>query len=406
MSTFATYLTLRRFLIVALTLLPTVLVFETVHIWSSPDTRWQFPFGHDFVAFWAAAQLLADGGASALYDIPSFAALQDEVSVRPGLLLWHYPPTYAALILPLAGFSFAFGFLLFTAVNLGALWAAMRRMLPAKGLVGWAALFGAPIIAVAVVQGQNGAFFTACLVGGVLALRDERRWLAAILFAMILAKPQYGPLIPLILIAMREWRVMWQTALCCGVFIALSAAIFGPSIWVYFSQNTGMLAFTLTEPELLAQMPTVWATLTLGGATPAAALIGHLVFAVLSAVVVWVMWRRYGLHSDLALAALLFGTLMISPYSFRYDMVLTLVGALLLAKVLQQQERLHHGKIGLLALWIGPALMPAVALITTFQVGPLLSLGGLYLVLREARLNARSGAVSTPLFLSRQYAVA
>jgi len=380
------YLTLRRFLIVALTLLPTVLVLEIMNIWSNPVTRWQFPFGHDFVAFWAAAQLLAYEGPSALYDISMFAALQEQVSVRPGVLLWHYPPTYAVLILPLAGLSFAMAFFVFTAVNLAALWAVMRRLLPVDGLVGWAALFGAPTMAVAVVQGQNGAFFTACLVGGFLALRDERRWLAAVLFALILAKPQYGPLIPLALIAVSEWRTIWRTAVCCGAFIAAATVMFGAEIWMYSIPNTRMLSFTLTEPELLAQMPTVWAMLTLSGAGPEAALAGHFALAGLCAIAVWVMWRRYGVQSNLALAGLLFATLMISPYSFRYDMVLTLVGTLLLAKVYVEAGELREAKPALAVLWVGPALIPVVAFATGVQMGPCLSLMGLFLALVTARL--------------------
>ncbi len=381
----AGYLTRSRLFYVALMLVPATVAIEVAGIWSDPAKLWRFPLGHDFVAFWAAAQLFARGGLDALYDLGAFGALQESVSVRPGLLLWHYPPHYLALILPLAGLSFRMGYLIFTAVNLAALGSVGWRILPFRTPVGWAALLGAPVMAAAVVQGQNGAFFAACLIGGIAAGERGRPWLSALLFALVLAKPHYGVLLPLVMIARRDWAAMARTALCCLGFTAVVTLLFGLRAWNFFLHNVPMLGYTLTEPELLAQMPTAWAALRLAGMPGAPASILHLAVALAAARVVWALWRRPGVDPDLALAALLFGTLMISPYAFRYDMVLTLGGTLLLIRHANARGLTPTDKIVMAAMWVLPGLFPPLALATGLQVGPLVSLVGLALCLDKAR---------------------
>ncbi|MEM6823829.1 MAG: glycosyltransferase family 87 protein [Pseudomonadota bacterium] len=375
----AAYGTRRRLLIIGLLLVPVTILLEVAGIWSNPEFFGRFPLGHDFVAFWAAARLFAEGGATLLYDMAEYSALQAEVSVREGLLLWHYPPHYLTLVAPLAGLSFAGGFIAFTTVNLLALVSVGRRLIPFPTRVGWAALLGAPVIAAAVVQGQNGAFFAACLVGGFIARERGSPWLAAGLFALILAKPQYGVLIPVVLLAQRDWAGMLRTGLACLVFTGLATAHLGTEIWGHFAGNTRMLAYSLTEAGLLAQMPTVWAALSLAGFSPQLAMFLHVALALTAIGTVWRLWRQPGVSPDLALAAALFGTLMISPYGFRYDMVLTLGGTLLLMRFARTHGWSPVEKLVLALMWLLPAVFPLLAEVSGAQIGPLISLSGLVL---------------------------
>lgn len=385
----AGYLTRSRLFVLALLLVPVTVLLEVAGIWSDTAKLWRFPLGHDFVAFWAAAKLFMEGGAARLYDLAAYAALQDRIAVRSGFLLWHYPPHYLALILPLAGLSFGLGYLAFTAVNFAALGAVGWRIVPFRTPVGWAALFGAPVMAATIVQGQNGAVFAACLIGGMVARERGRPWLSAALIALLLAKPQYGALIPIVLLARRDWPAIRRIAICCAVFTGLVTLLLGPEIWVYFWQNIHMLGYSLTEAELLAQMPTAWAALRLAGVPAAAASILHIGVALAAIRIVWSLWSRPGTDPDLALAALLLGTLMISPYGFRYDMVLTLGGTLLLMRYANRHGLHPAGKIVLAAMWLLPAVFPPVALLTGAQIGPLIPLAGLGLCLDWARRRGR-----------------
>lgn len=387
---FGRWLTQSRLLFVAIGLVPATLLFEIVGIWADPVNRWQFPLGHDFVAFWSAARLYSEGGASLLYDIGAYAALQYEVSVRPGLLLWHYPPFHLMLIIPLAGLSFAVGFLAFTAANLAALAAIASRLLPFPGLVGWAALFGAPVMAASIVQGQNGPFFAACLIGGFMARNRGQFWLSAVLFAVVMAKPQYGVLVPVALIALRDWQAILRTAVAGSAFAALTTIALGPAIWASFLGNTPMLSLTLTETELLAQMPTIWAALSLSGLAPGAAGMVHVLGAFVAIAIVWRLWADPAAQDDIRLASLLLGTLAISPYGFQYDMILTLAGTLLLIRHARVTGVGPLEKLVLAAMWLAPAVFPALALATGIHIGPVISFAGLAIcIYRRSDIDRR-----------------
>ena len=392
----ASYATRARLLILGVMLVPVTVLLEVAGIWSNPTHFGRFPLGHDFVAFWAAAELYAEGGAARLYDLAAYAALQAEVSVRPGLLLWHYPPHYLWLLTPLAGLSFSVGFAVFTAVNLAALVAVGRRLVPYATRVGWAALLGAPVIAAAIVQGQNGAFFAACLVGGFMAREKGCPWLSAVLFAVILAKPQYGVLIPIALLAQRDWAAILRTAVACLAFTGLVTLQLGPEIWIYFAKNTEMLRFSLTEGGLLAQMPTVWASLHLAGVPAGIAMGLHAIAALAAVGVVWTLWRQPVVAPDLALAAVLFGTLMISPYGFRYDMVATLGGTLLLMRHAALHGWHPAEKLVLTIMWLLPGVFPLLALVSGAQVGPLVMLVGLWLCASWARKDTQATPKAVP----------
>jgi hypothetical protein len=374
-----------RAVFVALIFVPVTVLAEIIGIWSQPELLWRFPLGHDFVAFWAAARAYAEGGLPALYNLPGFAAIQDTVSVRPGLLLWHYPPFYLLLILPLAGLPFWSGWAVFQAGGLTAFAIVARRIVPTSGLLGWAAVFGAPVIAVTLVQGQNGAWFAAALIGGVAAIEQGRKWLAALLFAFLLAKPQIGLLVPVILLAQRDYRSLGLTALAGAGFILITTATLGVEAWRAFFANTGALADALTDPALLAQMPTVYATLSLAGVPHAAALAFQAIVALIVVVTIWRLWSDPSCRPDLRLAAVLFAVLLVPPYGFRYDMVTALAGACLLARDATTHGWLRGERAGIALLWLWPAAFPALALITGAQTGAGLLFLGLWLVWRRVR---------------------
>lgn len=390
------FVTRDRAMFVALIFVPVTVLAEIVGIWSQPDLRWRFPLGHDFVAFWAAARAYAEGGLPALYNLPGFAAIQDTVSVRPGLLLWHYPPFYLLLILPLAGLPFWFGWAVFQAGGMSALAITARRFLPAKGLLGWAVVFGAPVMAVTLVQGQNGAWFAAALIGGVAAVEQGRKWIAAFLFAFLLAKPQIGLLVPVILLARRDYLCLGLTVVVGASFLMITTAILGIEAWRAFFANTGALTDALTDPELLAQMPTVYATLSLAGVPHAAAFATQALVALAVAVIIWRIWRSPSCRPDLRLAALLFAVLLVPPYGFRYDMVAALAATCLLVRDAMAHGWLRGERTGIAVLWLWPAAFPALALMTGAQTGAALLFFGLWLVWRRVRLTVAENLPSSP----------
>lgn len=378
-------LTRERATIFATLLVPVMLAMEALKVWADPAMRWRFPYGHDFVAFWVAAGLSGEGTHQALYQPERFLAAQEAVAVLPGLLLWHYPPTYLLLIVPLAGLSFAFAWAVFSAAGLGALTLAGRRILPVPGRLGWMALLGAPVIGVTLVQGQNGAFVAAALLGGLWAREAGRNWLAAALLATLAAKPHLVLLLPVALIAVRDWRLIWQTALMVAAFVGLTLLAFGLEPWVLFWLNRGTLELTLSEHTLLAQMPTAYASIMLAGGKQWLALSAQAVSAAGAGLLVWRLWAEPRLGGDLRIAGLLMAVLLVPPYGFRYDMVAMLCATLLLTRIGLREGWLRGEKLTIATLWAAPAIFPPFALASSLQAGFLLQLLGIWAVWRRWR---------------------
>jgi len=383
------WLTRDRALAVAVMLVPVMLILETAEIWLNPAFLGRFPFGHDFVAFWLAARLAATGAFSVLYDDARFAALQEAISVRPGYLEWHYPPTYLMALRPLAGLGFPAAWAVFSAGGIAALACVGRRVLPVPGRLGWVALLGAPVIGVTLVQGQNGAWVAAALLGGLWAREKGWGWLAALCFSVLVAKPHLALALPVALIAARDWRLIGQTALIAAGWVGLSALTLGPVPWQLFFANLGTVSTTLSDPILQAQMPTAYAAARLVGLPVWLAVAGQSLSALVALALVWRFWAGAQTRAedpagpDLRVAAVLMAVLLVPPYGFRYDMVTALVATLALARVAVRQGWLPGERLTVAALWAGPALFPAATLFVPVQTGFFLQLLGLWAIWRR-----------------------
>ena len=382
------YLTRERARILALTLTPVTLVMEWVHIWSSPETRWRFPYGHDFTAFWTATGFARQDQLSALYDPAIFGPAQMIHSVRDGYLGWFYPPTFLLLLLPFGLLAFGWAWTLFSALGYAAIGRAARGWLPYDGRTGMALLLGAPTMAVTLIQGQNGALVAAALTGGFVAQARGRTWLAAALFALLAAKPHLALLVPLALAATGQWRLIAKTALLSALFAGASALVLGMDAWRLYLDHLGDVGAAMDNRYVLAQMPTAFSAAKLLGLSQAQALITQGVCATAAAAYVWRLWRDGRTAADLRLAGLLVATLLIPPYGFRYDMVTTLVAALILWRRATTDGFLRGERLTLATLWLWPAVFPVVALVLPLQSGFALLLLALWAVARRRRADA------------------
>jgi Glycosyltransferase family 87 len=380
-------LTRQNLMTVAILLPLVALVAECYVVWSDPSLRWRMVIGHDFLAFWSSAVLYLQDGIPALYDYAAQNALQQEHAVGPGVLLWYYPPTWLMVSLPFGLMPFPLAALLFAALSVLAAILLARLIRPEAGPAGLAATLGAPVIIAALIQGQNGILVALLMTAGIIAVDRGRPWLSAILLAALLIKPHLAVLIPLALLATRNWSQIARTGLATLAIVALTAAIIGPEGWRAFLAHLGDAELALRDPDLLVQNPSGfafailldlprWMALFLQGASASVA-----VLAVLT------IWRNSS-NADLRLAALATGSAMISPYVFRYDLVLLLVTTLLLARIALKDGWLKGERLHLALLWTFPALFPPIAIATHIQLGFPLLLLALALVWRRFRATS------------------
>src|SRR5688572_3518967 len=176
------------------------------------------PLGTDFSNIYAGGTYMTDGHAGLAFDPPSQHARQKTIfGPETPFYGWCYPPflLFVAGLLALSPYlgALAVWQLSTLLLYLGMLWSILRTSRPFLGASRpvsadptWLLVALAfPAVFVNLGHGHNG-FLTAALIGGALVLLDRKPVIAGILFGLLSYKPQFGVLIPLVLIATGRWR--------------------------------------------------------------------------------------------------------------------------------------------------------------------------------------------------------
>lgn len=310
-----------------------------------------FLTGHDFVAFYAASQAALAGDAALVYQHDFMAATQVALvgSSDIGYLAFMYPPTYLLLISPLSALPYFPALALWQAVPFVLFLLLLRRIaLPPIALIMAA---GAPAVAQALFAGQNGILLSLFLGGGLLAL-DRRPLAGGVLLALAAVKPQLAVLIVPALIANRQWRALAALLAVTGTLVALSAALFGPAIWIDYLAVPGQAREYLALGQLpWSRMPAVYTSVRLAGLPDSAGVFLQLASAAAVVTVIFRAWRKNA-TGDLRIALLLAGVPLATPFMYDYDLPFMLFAlALFLAG---GGGRELWERILLLAVWLQP----------------------------------------------------
>ena len=191
-------------------------------------------FTNMFVAGWQALQ----GHATSVYDPFEHTVAEDQDALvgagRSLFSVWPYPPTYFLILAPLAMLPYVASFLTWELVTLlgyiSVVWLIVRRR-PAIALA-----LASPFTVWNIQVGQNG-FLTALLLGAVLLLLESRPVLAGVLIGCLSYKPQWGILIPIALVAARQWRAFASAAIATALLAGASIAVFGTGPWEGFPRE-------------------------------------------------------------------------------------------------------------------------------------------------------------------------
>jgi alpha-1,2-mannosyltransferase len=281
-----------------------------------------FPVGRDFLNTWMGAKSAFSGGPAAWFDFHVYNEAVQQVTGDPNLppLFWSYPPHLLLFIWPFGLLGFLPAYALWCIIGL----ALYVRASLAGGVDRrqWVFLAVAPAVAVNVFLGQNG-FLTAALLIGGLANLDRRPIVAGILFGILTIKPQFGMLLPVMLVLTGRWRVIASAAATTLVLVAATALWFGADVWIGYVQKVVPQQHWL----LIAAGDHAWNIVS--SVFVSARLIGlsddwaWAAQAVASccafSTVVWTFWRR----RDPVLSQALFvtATFLFSPWMLNYDMV-------------------------------------------------------------------------------------
>ncbi|MBW6397729.1 DUF2029 domain-containing protein [Roseomonas sp. HJA6] len=345
----------------------------------------------DFTVFWTAGRAAAAGQAMAIYDGAWFVDFAERLMGRPvsGALLWRNPPGFLFVVTPIAMLPYGWAWLCWTLVTAGGFIWTLRRVTQDWRILLLALL--APAALFCAMLGQNG-FLTAMLAGLAMHWLDRRPVAAGLCLALLTYKPQFGAILPVLLLLGRRWTTFIAASLGSIGCVLLTEMVFGRGIWLAFVQSlsnaVGTLAMSDGQPVFFYHA--VQTALRSLGVPGVVAWGVHIAVALLAIGVAVHFWRRDGSAQAELRAVATFGAMMlVTPYVLIYDQVLLGMAVAFLARAAQRQGGWLPGEAPLAMV---ACLLPGVALAgKAFFAGPLAWVILLTLVIRRDAVTQRAG---------------
>ncbi|MGB6657843.1 MAG: glycosyltransferase family 87 protein [Xanthobacteraceae bacterium] len=336
------------------------------------------PLGTDFSNVYAAGTYVLAGNPEAPFDPPQqFAREQALFGQSTQFDGWHYPPFFLFVAAALALMPCGLALAVWQAVTLGlyllTIGAILKAFSPENGgairrdplwlLVALAF----PAVLINIGHSQNG-FLTAALLGGALVVLDRRPIVAGLLLGLLVYKPRYGLLIPLVLAVSGRRKCFASAAITFALLIATTLT-FGDGVWHAFLAST-----EFTRTVVLEQGNTGWYKIQSvfswarmwGAPIPLAYALQGAVILGIGGALAW-LWRSAAPY-PLKAAALCLATILATPYSFDYDLMV-LAPAIIIAVDGFTRNFGPWEKTLLAALWLMPLVARSVAQISLIPLG-------------------------------------
>jgi alpha-1,2-mannosyltransferase len=367
------WLTRERIRLIALALLAASVIGAGFLIVTSDglNDRLGRPLGTDFSNVYAAGTYVLDGQPTAPFDpARQFAREQAIFGQATPFYGWHYPPFFLGLAALLALMRYSLALALWQGITLGLYLLSIRAIIAVslpqhQGVTSdrlWLLLALAfPAVVINLGHGHNG-FLTAALIGAALTQIDRRPVLSGILFACLAYKPQFGLLIPLVMATSGRWRVFASATVTMVILTLAVTLAFGPEVWGAFLTST-----KFTREVVLEQGGTGWhkiqsvfSWVRMWGGSVSLAYAAQAAIIVSVAATLACLWRSSVAYPFKA-AALLIGTLLATPYSLDYDLMLLAPALAYLAVDGLARGFACWEKTALATLWIVPFITRSVA---------------------------------------------
>jgi hypothetical protein len=238
-----------------------------------------------------------------------------------------------------------------------------------------------------ILHGQIGSLTLGCFTVAWLALRTGRMWIAGFALGSLFFKPTFLIAPALALAGGAGARVVGGVLLGVAVQFLVSSALLGTEIWSFYLEKVAVLlqspdAFE-PKPWQMHNLKGFWRLLLGSGAASSAA---WLTTAAVVAGTVLYVWRHTR-SSDLRVAALITGTVLVNPHLYVYDLiVLSVVFAALVrwdadnpgASTAPAMRTFLH------LLWWAPLVGP-FAMLTRLQFTPIVLVSLLWTIAEAAR---------------------
>jgi hypothetical protein len=323
--------------------------------------------GSDFLAFWGAGRLVADGTPELVYNLAAERVAQGP-SGTGQLVAFVNPPPYLFVVAPLGWLPYAAAWVAWALAGWAIWFAVARRILPEASL----AILAFPAAYLAASHAQNGFVTGALLIGGVIALRRSQALSGALLGALII-KPHLALLVPFWLAAGRKWTAFAAAgASALGLCLA-SLLVFGADTWAAYPESFKASAALMAQDPgpFFLRMATLYSALRQHG-DPAVAMACQAAVTLALLVLTCRFWSR-ARDETAAGAMMLAATALASPYLFSYDLAFLALPVFWLAGDARRTGWRPWEKLLLIVVWMAPLATRALALPLGINLMPLAS---------------------------------
>jgi len=345
------------------------------------------PIGDDFINYFSGAYLALHQRAGDIYHWPAYHAFQGELvgaAVSPNYN-YSYPPIALILTLPFAVLPYLPALAAWLIGGWYAFFSTLRLATPNALLLALAA----PAVFVNGYCGQNGVW-TAALLGGGLCLLERRPLIAGALFGLQAYKPHLALMIPVALIAGRQWRALLSAAATVAVLALASLALAGIEGWRAFLDVTPILRkVTLEDADAVwHRNVSVFMMISRVGLGLTAAYAAQIMAALFAAGLVAYAWVKDA-PAPARNTAVLIGVLLSTPYLQDYDLVLGAFIAVWLIDL--DPDAKPETRLACAAILLMPLLASPLAKLTGLAFGPLFVLPALMLTARAIFATRAAG---------------
>jgi alpha-1,2-mannosyltransferase len=365
--------------------------------------QWDRPIGTDFSNVYAAGTYVLEGRPEAPFDSPTQHAREQQIfGEATPFYGWHYPPFFLAIAALLALLPYLLALAVWQGTTLALyLWSIRQiaaKVAPTVESIELPRLnrriefplllaLAFPAVFVNLGHGHNG-FLTAALMGFALLLLDTRPIVAGILFGLLAYKPQFGLMIPLVLIATGRWKTFSAAGFTVALLVIAATLAFGVKVWPAFVEGSRFTREVVLEAGDTGwyKIQSIFAWARMWGAPVAAAYAIQTIASVALAIAVTWMWRSR-ISTRLKAAGLIFAALLSTPYSLDYDLMVLAPAIAFWAGDGMSRGFHPWEKTLLAALWILPLIARSFAEFTFIPLTPPLLLAAFALLLHRTAIE-------------------
>jgi len=356
--------------------------------------NWLHPSSRDFVSFWGAAKLAWAGTPALAYNNAALHAVQVKVASFSGSaeMPFPYAPAFLLILMPFAALPFPLAMVVWTLGTWGLYAFAARRFAPEAG---WLPLAFPAIFATAAI-GQNGFLTATLFLVGLALLHRGRQFAAGLVLGCLVLKPQLALMLPVAMLAGREWRVIAGAIVSATALMLVGVLAFGPAVTTAWLDQMPLYA-RIARDGLVGwhKLVSVYAAAREAGMPEQAAFTLHAVVALAAAALVARCWTSK--TEPMAKAAVLAAaTMLASPYVYLYDALVLIPAFVWLVQ--------RRAPIALVAtLWLSPLLIIVqTAGAVPVNIGPLLPIALLGLSYRAWRDAPTANAADRSIDLGKR----